>query len=59
MIHWIKRPVPDDFRQRMAKLFTGSCQSIIEAVAWIVHLIDPEYGLQTPFVKAGIVSHEG
>ena len=34
-------------------------QGIVEAVVRIVHLIDPEDGLQATFVKAGVVGHQG
>ena len=45
--------------QRLAELSAGSCQRIVETVVGIVHLIDFEYGLQTTFIKAGIMSHKG
>ena len=45
--------------KRPAELPTGSCQSIVETIIRIVHLIHLEHGLQTAFIKAGIVSHKG
>ena len=45
--------------QGMAELPTGCSQGIVEAIVRIVHLIHLEYGFQTTFVKAGIVSHKG
>ena len=45
--------------QRLPELSAGSCQRIVETVVGIAHLIDFEYGLQTTFVKAGIMSDEG
>ena len=45
--------------QRLAELSAGCCQGIVETVIGIVHLIHLEHGLQTTFIKAGIMSNKG
>lgn len=40
-----------------AEMLSGCCQGIVEFIVGIVHLIDPEYGLQASLVETGIVRH--